>query len=200
MAPEFKGALIALVSTLLAVIVVEIIASRRRARDRREREIQRKHKERMDVFMPRYDRAVNFVDKINVEIFAIIESFNLALRVRNTDDQLFDESVDKIRKQLVNVRAQEDIDGLLSAVNAIGDEELISVAGDLKGVYNGLLGWIEEFDGNEGESIGFSWRDTQIIEAAKSDTLFYYRKFFAKLDELREGISELETKNTNNSE
>lgn len=104
MAPEFKGALIALVSSLLGVIVVEIIASIRRSRDRREREIDRLRIERMGVFKPRYDRAVKYVDKINVEIFTIIESFNLALRVRNEDDQLFDESVDKVRSQLVNVK------------------------------------------------------------------------------------------------
>lgn len=200
MAPEFMGALIALVSTLLGVIVVEIIASRRRSRYRREWEIERLRKERMDVFKPRYDRAVKYVDKINVEIFTIIESFNLALKVRNQDDLLFDESVDKIRSQLVNVKAQEDIDGLLSVVNAIGDEELINVAGDLRGVYNGLLGWIDEFDDSEGEVIGFSWRDTQIIEAAKSDTLFYYRKFFTRLDELRDGVSAFETETSNISE
>ena len=115
MAPELMGALIALISTLLAVIVMEIIASRRRTKKRRSREIERLHKERMEVLKPRYDLAEKFVDKINVEIFTIIESFNLALRVRNEDDQLFDESVEKIRQQLVNVRAQEDMDGMLSA-------------------------------------------------------------------------------------
>jgi hypothetical protein len=151
----------------------------------------------MEVLKPRYDRAEKFVDKINVEIFAIIESFNLAMRVRNEDDQLFDESVNKIRQQLVNVGAQEDMDGMLSAVNAIGDDELISVAGDLKGVYNGLLGWIDEFDDNQGDGIGFSQRDTQIIEAAKSDTLFYYRKYYERLDMLRDGVWVLDTENSN---
>jgi hypothetical protein len=197
MAPELMGAFIALISTLLAVIVVEIIASRRRTKERRSREIERLHKERMEVLKPRYDRAEKFVDKINVEIFAIIESFNLAMRVRNEDDQLFDESVNKIRQQLVNVGAQEDMDGMLSAVNAIGDDELISVAGDLKGVYNGLLGWIDEFDENQGDGIGFSQRDTQIIEAAKSDTLFYYRKYYERLDMLRDGVWVLDTENSN---
>ncbi len=197
MAPELMVALIALISTLLAVIVVEIIASRRRTNERRSRENERLLKERMEVLKPRYDRAEKFVDKINVEIFAIIESFNLAMRVRNEDDQLFDESVNKIRQQLVNVGAQEDMDGMLSAVNAIGDDELISVAGDLKGVYNGLLGWIDEFDDNQGDGIGFSQRDTQIIEAAKSDTLFYYRKYYERLDILRDGVWVLDTENSN---
>ena len=197
MAPELMGALIALISTLLAVIVVEIIASRRRTNERRSRENERLHKERMEVLKPRYDRAEKFVDKINVEIFAIIESFNLAMRVRNEDDQLFDESVNKIRQQLVNVGAQEDMDGMLSVVNAIGDDELISAAGDLKGVYNGLLGWIDEFDENQGDGIGFSQRDTQIIEAAKSDTLFYYRKYYERLDMLRDGVWVLDTENSN---
>lgn len=88
---------------------------------------------------------------------------------------------------------------MLSAVNAIGDEELIAAAGDLKGVYNGLLGWIDESDDSEDGGIGFSLRDTQIVEAAKSDTLFYYRKFYSRLDELREGTSALETETSDTS-
>ena len=187
MRPEFIGALIALISSLLAIIVVTFLANRRMNMERAIQKIEQQRKERNDVLMPRIKEAQISVDSINSEILQIVERFYIAKRAQNEDENTYNTTINMLRDQLVNFQSLNEMDQLLTVVHAIGDEELINLAGEMNGVHNGLLGWIERLMSRNAHGISFNMEDTQIIEAARSDTLFNYGKFYRRLEKLRYG-------------
>jgi hypothetical protein len=187
MRPEFIGALIALISSLLAIIVVTFLANRRMNMERAIQKIEQQRKERNDVLMPRIKEAQISVDTINSEILQIVERFYIAKRAQNEDENTYNTTINMLRDQLVNFQSLNEMDQLLTVVHAIGDEELINLAGEMNGVHNGLLGWIERLMSRNAQGISFNMEDTQIIEAARSDTLFNYGKFYRRLEKLRYG-------------
>ena len=187
MRPEFIGALIALISSLLAIIVVTFLANRRMNKERTIQKIEQQRKERNDVLMPRVKEAQISVDTINSEILQIVERFYIAKRAQNEDENTYNTTINMLRDQLVNFQSLNEMDQLLTEVHAICDEELINLAGEMNGVHNGLLGWIERLMSRNAHGISFNMEDTQIIEAARSDTLFNYGKFYRRLEKLRYG-------------
>lgn len=187
MRPEFIGALIALISSLLVMIVVTFLANRRMNKERILQTIDQQRKERNDELMPRIKEAQVSVDTINNEILQIVERFYIAKRAQNEDENTYNTTINMLRDQLVNFQSLNEMDQLLTVVHAIGDEDLINLAGEMNGVHNGLLGWIERLMSRNAHGIKFSMDDTQIIEAARSDTLFNYGKFFRRLEKMRYG-------------
>jgi len=187
MRPEFVGALIALISSLLAIIVVTFLANRRMNMERDLQKIEQQRKDRNDVLMPRIKEAQISVDTINSEILQIVERFYIAKRAQNEDENTYNTTINMLRDQLVNFQSLNEMDQLLTEVHAIGDEDLINLAGEMNGVHNGLLGWIERLMSRNSHGISFNMEDTQIIEAARSDTLFNYGKFYRRLEKLRYG-------------
>jgi hypothetical protein len=187
MRPEFIGALIALISSLLAIIVVTFLANRRMNKERTLQKIEQQRRERNDELMPRIKEAQISVDTINSEILQIVERFYIAKRAQNEDENTYNTTINMLRDQLVNFQSLNEMDQLLTVVHAIGDEELINLAGEMNGVHNGLLGWIERLMSRNAHGVSFSMEDTQIIETARSDTLFNYGKFYRRLEKLRYG-------------
>lgn len=143
MRPEFVGALIALISSLLAIIVVTFFANRRMNKERDLQKIEQQRKERNDELMPRIKEAQISVDTINSEILQIVERFYIAKRAQNEDENTYKTTINMLRDQLVNFQSLNEMDQMLTVVHAIGDEDLINLAGEMNGVHNGLLGWIE---------------------------------------------------------
>jgi hypothetical protein len=187
MRPEFVGALIALISSLLAIIVVTFFANRRMNKERDLQKIEQQRKERNDELMPRIKEAQISVDTINSEILQIVERFYIAKRAQNEDENTYKTTINMLRDQLVNFKSLNEMDQMLTVVHAIGDEDLINLAGEMNGVHNGLLGWIERLMSRNSHGISFNMEDTQIIEAARSDMLFNYGKFYRRLEKLRYG-------------
>ena len=187
MRPEFIGALIALISSLLAIIVVTFLANRRMNKERTLQKIEQQRRERNDELMPRIKEAQISVDTINSEILQIVERFYIAKRAQNEDENTYNTTINMLRDQLVNFQSLNEMDQLLTVVHAIGDEELINLAGEMNGVHNGLLGWIERLMSRNAHGVSYSMEDTQIIETARSDTLFNYGKFYRRLEKLRYG-------------
>lgn len=188
MPPEFVGGAIALVSALIAVIVVEFLISRRTKRQRHEEEIDRARSDHRDLMKPRFEQAAILVEKVNKENLEIVEGYHISERSRHEYDHTFEESIASLHKQLADREALNDIDQLRSVVQTIGDEELIDLAEELNGVYNGLLGWIEGNINPELNEITFTMDDTQVIESARANTFFYYGRFTKKLDSLQNGV------------
>ena len=187
MRPEFIGALIALISSLSAILVVTFLANRRMNKERDLQKIEQQRKERNDQLMPRIKEAQISVDTINSEILQIVERFYIAKRAQNEDENTYKTTINMLRDQLVNFQSLNEMDQMLTVVHAIGDEDLINLAGEMNGVHNGLLGWIERLMSRNSHGISFNMEDTQIIEAARSDTLFNYGKFYRRLEKLRYG-------------
>lgn len=194
MVPEFIGALIALVSALAATALVEFLASRRRKREREYSQIDQGRREHAKKYYDRFEQAEQLAEKINSENLKIVEGYYLAERAQHEDLQTYDESINGLRNQLVNSETLNEFDQFLSVVNATGDEDLINLAGDFNGVYNTLIGWIDKRVTPDGDGIEFNIDDTQVVEGARIDSLFYYRRFHERLDLLR---SELWNPNSN---
>ncbi len=187
MRPEFIGALIALISSLLAIIVITFLANRRMTKERAIQKIDQQRKERNDDLIPRINEAQISVDTINNEILQIVERFYIAKRAQNEDENTYKSTINLLRDQLVNFKSLNEMDQLLTMVHAIGDEDLINLAGEMNGVHNGLLGWIERLMSRNVHGISFNMEDTQVIETARSDTLFNYGKFYRRMEKLRYG-------------
>ena len=187
MRPEFIGALIALISSLAVMIVVTFLANRRMNNERKLLKIDQERKARNDDLMPRIKEAQISVDTINNEILQIVERFYIAKRAQNEDEDTYKTTINLLRDQLVNFKSLNEMDQLLTMVHAIGDEDLINLAGEMNGVHNGLLGWIERLMSRNVHGISFNMEDTQVIETARSDTLFNYGKFYRRLEKLRYG-------------
>ena len=187
MRPEFIGALIALISSIAVMIVVTFFANRRMNNERKLQKIDQERKERNDDLMPRINEAQISVDTINNEILQIVERFYIAKRAQNEDENTYKTTINLLRDQLVNFKSLNEMDQLLTMVHAIGDEDLINLAGEMNGVHNGLLGWIERLMSRNVHGISFNMEDTQVIETARSDTLFNYGKFYRRLEKLRYG-------------
>jgi hypothetical protein len=88
----------------------------------------------------------------------------------------------------VDKEALNNNNQLLSASQSIGDEELIDAAGEMIGIYNSLLGWIERKFNPDQAEIQFTMEDTQVIESARSETLFYYGRITKQIDTLQNGV------------
>ena len=187
MRPEFIGALIALISSLAVMIVVTFLANRRMNNERKLQKIDQERKERNDDLMPRIKEAQISVDTVNNEILQIVERFYIAKRAQNKDENTYKTTINLLRDQLVNFKSLNEMDQLLTMVHTIGDEDLINLAGEMNGVHNGLLGWIERLMSRNVHGISFNMEDTQVIETARSDTLFDYGKFYRRLEKLRYG-------------
>jgi hypothetical protein len=188
MAPEFIGAIIALVSALLAVLLVEILSSRRVMRQRANDQIDRSRKEYKEMMKPRFEQAVTLAGRVNQENLEIIEGYYLAERSRHEHEQTFKDNVASLRGQLVDKSALQNNNQLLSVIQTIGDEELVDAVGELIGNYNRLIGWIErKFNPNQ-EEIQFTMEDTQVIESTRSESLFYYGRITKRLDVLQNGV------------
>ena len=188
MAPEFLGAVIALVSALLAVVLVEFLSNRRIKRQRIQDQIARSRREHEELMKPRYELASMLAGRVNQGNLEIIEGYHIAERAIHEDPKTYDENISTLRGQLINKGALYDIDQLLSLVQTIGDDELVDAAGELNGVYKGLLGWIEKKFVLDQDEISFTLDDTQVIESARSETLFYYGRFIKRLDGLQNGV------------
>ena len=194
MAPEFIGAIIALISALLAVLLVEFLSSRRIKRQRIQDQIEQARNEHMEFMKPRYEQTATLAGMVNQENLGIIEGYYIAERSQQEYQQTFKENVALLHGQLVNKEALKNNNQLLSASQAIGDEELIDAAGELIGIYNSLLGRIErKFDPGQTE-IQFTMEDTQVIESARSESLFYYGRITKRLDALQNGVWVLDQK------
>lgn len=188
MAPEFIGAIIALVSALLAVLLVEFLSSRRVTKQRAQDQIERSRKEHLELMKPRYEQVAALAGRINQENLGIIEGYYVAERSQHEYQQTFKENVATLRRQLVDKEALNNNNQLLSVSQTIGDDELIDAGGELIGIYNSLLGRIErKFNPNQTE-IQFTLEDTQIMESARSESLFYYGRFVKRLDTLQNGV------------
>jgi hypothetical protein len=200
MAPEFIGAIIALVSALIAVVLVEFLAARRAKTQRAQDQIERSRKEHGELMKPRYEQTALLAGKINQENLGIIEGYYIAERSQQEYQQTFKENVASLHGQLVDKQALNNNNQLLSVTQTIGDEELIDAAGELIGIYNSLLGRIErKFNPGQAE-IQFTMEDTQLIESARSETLFYYGRITKRLDTLQNGIWVLEPEVKQNSD
>ncbi len=187
MRPEFIGALIALISSIAVMIVVTFLANRRMNNEMKLQKIAQEQKERNDDLMPRINEAQISVDTINNEILQIVERFYIAKRAQNENENTYKTTINLLRDQLVNFKSLNEMDQLLTMVHTIGDEDLINLAGEMNGVHNGLLGWIERLMSRNVHGISFNMEDTQTIETARSDTLFNYGKFYRRLEKLRYG-------------
>ena len=194
MVPEFIGAIIALVSALSAVLLVEFLSSRRMMRQRAQNQIEQSRIEYKEMMKPRYEQAAMLAGKVNQENLLIIEGYYIAERSRHEHEQTFRENVASLQAQMIDKGALNNNNQLQSVTHAIGDEELVDAVGELIGNHNRLIGWIErKFNRNEGD-IQFIMEDTQVIESARSDSLFYYGRITKRLDALQNGVWVLKEK------
>ena len=188
MPPEFIGAIIALFSALVTVLLVEFLSARRVTRQRAYDQIEQSRKEFNEIMKPRYEQAATLAGKVNQEILEIIERFNIAERSRHELEQTFIENIASLKGRLVDKSALENNNQLRSVMQTIGDEELIDASEELIGNYNHLIGWIEKRTKPHPSDILFTIEDTQVIESARSESLFYYGRITKRLDALRNGV------------
>jgi uncharacterized protein YneF (UPF0154 family) len=188
MAPEFIGAIIALVSALVAFLLVDFFFTRRMMKQRALDQVEQSRKEFKEMMKPRYEQAASLAGRVNQEILAIIEGYYIAERSRHELEQTFIENVTSLQGQLVDKNALHNNNQLESVFHAIGDDELIDAGGELIGNYNRLIGWIERRFNSNPTDIQFTMEDTQVIESARSESLFYYGIFTKRLDALQNGV------------
>jgi hypothetical protein len=188
MRPEFIGAIIALVSALLTILLVELLFTRRMMKQRAQDQIEQSRKEFKELMKPRFEQTATLAGKVNKKIMEIIEGYYIAERSRHELEQTFIENVSVLRGQLVDKSALHNNNQLDSVIHTIGDEELVDAAGELIGNYNRLIGWIERRFRSNPADIQFTMEDTQVIESARADSLFYYGRITKRLDALQNGV------------
>lgn len=188
MPPEFIGAIIALFSALATVLLVEFLSARRVTRQRAYDQIDQSRKEFKEIMKPRYEQAATLAGIVNQEILEIILRFNIAERSRHELEQTFIENIASLKGRLVDKSALQKNNQLRSVIQTIGDEELIDAAEELIGNYNRLIGWIEKRTKPNPSDIQFTMEDTQVIESARSESLFYYGRITKRLDVLQNGV------------
>lgn len=188
MAPEFIGAIIALVSALIAFLMVDFFFTRRMMKQRAQDQIEQSRKEFKEMMKPRYDQAATLAGRVNQEILEIIEGYYIAERSRHELEQTFIENLASLKGELVDRNALRNNNQLESVAHSIGDDELIDAAGELIGNYNRLIGWIERRFKSDPGDIQFTMEDTQVIESARSESLFYYGRITKRLDALENGL------------
>ena len=188
MPPEFIGAIIALFSALATVLLVEFLSARRVTRQRAYDQIEQSRKEFKEIMKPRYEQAATLAGIVNQEILEIILRFNIAERSRHELEQTFIENIASLKGRLVDKSALQKNNQLRSVIQTIGDEELIDAAEELIGNYNRLIGWIEKRTKPNPSDIQFTMEDTQVIESARSESLFYYGRITKRLDVLQNGV------------
>jgi hypothetical protein len=188
MPPEFIGAIIALFSALATVLLVEFLSARRVTRQRAYDQIDQSRKEFKEIMKPRYEQAATLAGIVNQEILEIILRFNIAERSRHELEQTFIENIAPLKGRLVDKRALQKNNQLRSVIQTIGDEELVDAAEELIGNYNRLIGWIEKRTKPNPSDIQFTMEDTQVIESARSESLFYYGRITKRLDVLQNGV------------
>lgn len=188
MRPEFIGAIIALVSALLTILLVELLFTRRMMKQRAQDQIEQSRKEFKEMMKPRFEQTASLAGSVNQKILEIIEAYYIAERSRHELEQTFIENVMALRGQLIDKNALHNNNQLESVIHTIGDEELVDAAGELIGNYNRLIGWIERRFRSNSADIQFTMEDTQVIESARSDSLFYYGRITKRLDALQNGV------------
>jgi hypothetical protein len=188
MPPEFIGAIIALFSALATVLLVEFLSARRVTRQRAYDQIEQSRKEFKEIMKSRYEQAATLAGIVNQEILEIILRFNIAERSRHELEQTFIENIASLKGRLVDKSALQKNNQLRSVIQTIGDEELIDAAEELIGNYNRLIGWIEKRTKPHPSDIQFTMEDTQVIESARSESLFYYGRITKRLDVLQNGV------------
>lgn len=188
MPPEFIGAIIALFSALATVLLVEFLSARRVTRQRAYDQIDQSRKEFKEIMKSRYEQAATLAGIVNQEILEIILRFNIAERSRHELEQTFIENIASLKGRLVDKSALQKNNQLRSVIQTIGDEELIDAAEELIGNYNRLIGWIEKRTKPHPSDIQFTMEDTQVIESARSESLFYYGRITKRLDVLQNGV------------
>lgn len=188
MPPEFIGAIIALFSALATVLLVEFLSARRVTRQRAYDQIEQSRKEFKEIMKPRYEQAATLAGIVNQEILEIILRFNIAERSRHELEQTFIENIAPLKGRLVDKSALQKNNQLRSVIQTIGDEELVDAAEELIGNYNRLIGWIEKRTKPNPSDIQFTMEDTQVIESARSESLFYYGRITKRLDVLQNGV------------
>lgn len=188
MPPEFIGAIIALFSALATVLLVEFLSARRVTRQRAYDQIEQSRKEFKEIMKPRYEQAATLAGIVNQEILEIILRFNIAERSRHELEQTFIENIASLKGRLVDKSALQKNNQLRSVIQTIGDEELVDAAEELIGNYNRLIGWIEKRTKPHPSDIQFTMEDTQVIESARSESLFYYGRITKRLDVLQNGV------------
>jgi hypothetical protein len=188
MPPEFIGAIIALFSALATVLLVEFLSARRVTRQRAYDQIDQSRKEFKEIMKPRYEQAATLAGIVNQEILEIILRFNIAERSRHELEQTFIENIAPLKGRLVDKSALQKNNQLRSVIQTIGDEELVDAAEELIGNYNRLIGWIEKRTKPHPSDIQFTMEDTQVIESARSESLFYYGRITKRLDVLQNGV------------
>ncbi len=188
MPPEFIGAIIALFSALATVLLVEFLSARRVTRQRAYDQIEQSRKEFKEIMKSRYEQAATLAGIVNQEILEIILRFNIAERSRHELEQTFIENIASLKGRLVDKSALQKNNQLRSVIQTIGDEELVDAAEELIGNYNRLIGWIEKRTKPNPSDIQFTMEDTQVIESARSESLFYYGRITKRLDVLQNGV------------
>lgn len=188
MAPEFIGAIIALVSALIAFLVVDFFFTRRMMKQRAQDQIEKSRQEFKDMMRPRYEQAATLAGGVNQKILEIVEGYYIAERSRHELEQTFLENVSSLQGQLVDKNALHTNNQLESIFHTIGDEELIDAGGELIGNYNRLIGWIARRFKSNPADIQFTMEDTQVIESTRSESLFYYGRISKRLDALQNGV------------
>lgn len=188
MPPEFIGAIIALFSALATVLLVEFLSARRVTRQRAYDQIEQSRKEFKEIMKSRYEQAATLAGIVNQEILEIILRFNIAERSRHELEQTFIENIASLKGRLVDKSALQKNNQLRSVIQTIGDEELVDAAEELIGNYNRLIGWIEKRTKPHPSDIQFTMEDTQVIESARSESLFYYGRITKRLDVLQNGV------------
>ncbi len=188
MRPEFIGAIIALVSALVTILLVELLFTRRMMKQRAQDQIEQSRKEFKEMMKPRFEQTASLAGSVNQKILEIIEAYYIAERSRHELEQTFIENVTALRGQLIDKNALHNNNQLESVIHTIGDEELVDAAGELIGNYNRLIGWIERRFRSNSADIQFTMEDTQVIESARSDSLFYYGRITKRLDALQNGV------------
>lgn len=188
MRPEFIGAIIALVSALLTILLVELLFTRRMMKQRAQDQIEQSRKEFKEMMKPRFEQTASLAGSVNQKILEIIEAYYIAERSRHELEQTFIENITALRGQLIDKNALHNNNQLESVIHTIGDEELVDAAGELIGNYNRLIGWIERRFRSNSADIQFTMEDTQVIESARSDSLFYYGRITKRLDALQNGV------------
>ncbi|MGW8143779.1 MAG: hypothetical protein ACWGN2_05250 [Anaerolineales bacterium] len=188
MRPEFIGAIIALVSALVTILLVELLFTRRMMKQRAQDQIEQSRKEFKEMMKPRFEQTASLAGSVNQKILEIIEAYYIAERSRHELEQTFIENVMALRGQLIDKNALHNNNQLESVIHTIGDEELVDAAGELIGNYNRLIGWIERRFRSNSADIQFTMEDTQVIESARSDSLFYYGRITKRLDALQNGV------------
>lgn len=188
MRPEFIGAIIALVSALVTILLVELLFTRRMMKQRAQDQIEQSRKEFKEMMKPRFEQTASLAGSVNQKILEIIEAYYIAERSRHELEQTFIENITALRGQLIDKNALHNNNQLESVIHTIGDEELVDAAGELIGNYNRLIGWIERRFRSNSADIQFTMEDTQVIESARSDSLFYYGRITKRLDALQNGV------------